>query len=63
MCNRLDIVSELGFTDEEITECLNKKGLLSIELEFTKKCNLKCLYCYASAGEPLESEFFPLAAQ
>ncbi len=56
MCNRLDIVSELGFTDEEITECLNKKGLLSIELEFTKKCNLKCLYCYASAGEPLESE-------
>ncbi len=52
----LDIVHTLGFTDEEISECLNKKGLLSIELEFTKKCNLRCLYCYSSAGEPAKNE-------
>ena len=30
--------------------------MLSIELEFTKKCNLRCLYCYSSAGEPVENE-------
>jgi radical SAM protein with 4Fe4S-binding SPASM domain len=47
---------ELGFTDEEITKCLERKGLLSIELEFTRKCNLRCLYCYSSAGEADEDE-------
>lgn len=51
-----DVINELGFTDEEITECLNRKGLLSIELEFTKKCNLRCLYCYSSAGKPAKNE-------
>ena len=56
MSRNLDIVHTLGFTDEEISECLNKKGLLSIELEFTKKCNLRCLYCYSSAGEPAKNE-------
>jgi radical SAM protein with 4Fe4S-binding SPASM domain len=56
MGNGVDISHELGFSDDEIAECLKKKGLLSIELEFTKKCNLRCLYCYSSAGEPLENE-------
>jgi radical SAM protein with 4Fe4S-binding SPASM domain len=46
----------LGFDDAEIAECLGKKGLLSIELEFTKKCNLRCLYCYSSAGKPEKDE-------
>ncbi|MEW6419138.1 MAG: radical SAM protein [Nitrospirota bacterium] len=56
MSKTVDAIHELGFTDEEITECLNKRGLLSIELEFTKKCNLRCLYCYSEAGEPAENE-------
>lgn len=54
--NIMDMTNELGFKDEEIAECLKRKGLLSIELEFTKKCNLRCLYCYSSAGEPAENE-------
>lgn len=56
MINNADMVQELGFSDKEIEECRERKGLLSIELEFTKKCNLRCLYCYSSAGEPRENE-------
>ncbi len=56
MSNTTDTINELSFTDEEIMECLAKKGLLSIELEFTKKCNLRCLYCYSNAGEPAKDE-------
>ncbi|MFO0793638.1 MAG: radical SAM protein [Candidatus Brocadiaceae bacterium] len=57
MCNTtIDVINKLGFTDEEISACLTKKELLSIELEFTKKCNLRCLYCYSSAGEAAENE-------
>ncbi|NUO07188.1 MAG: radical SAM protein [Candidatus Brocadia sp.] len=56
MSNTTDTVHKLGFADDEIAECLEKKGLLSIELEFTKKCNLRCLYCYSSAGDPFENE-------
>lgn len=48
--------SELGFTAEEIDGCLERQGLLSLELEFTKRCNLRCIYCYASAGEALDGE-------
>lgn len=56
MDNKLDISHGLGFSDDEIAECLTTKGLLSIELEFTRECNLRCLYCYSSAGEPLANE-------
>ncbi len=51
-----ELESELGFTQAEIDECLNRKGLLSLELEFTKQCNLRCIYCYSSAGQALEEE-------
>lgn len=56
MNNKTNIERELGFDDSEIAKCLERKGLLSIELEFTKKCNLRCLYCYSSAGEPEKDE-------
>ena len=56
MKNKTALLSELGFTDNDIMKCLERKGLLSIELEFTKKCNLRCLYCYANAGESVENE-------
>ncbi|MGR3309458.1 MAG: radical SAM/SPASM domain-containing protein [Candidatus Brocadiales bacterium] len=56
MNNTIDTINELGFTDEDITECLERKGLLSIELEFTMKCNFRCRYCYSNAGNPAENE-------
>ncbi len=48
--------SGLGFGKEEIDDCVARGGLLSLELEFTRKCNLRCTYCYSSAGDALEKE-------
>lgn len=42
-----DMQEILGFTDAEIDEALKKRQLLSLEIEFTSRCNLKCSYCYA----------------
>ena len=46
----------MGFSQAEIAACLAEDGLLSLELEFTKKCNLRCTYCYSSAGDALAEE-------
>jgi radical SAM protein with 4Fe4S-binding SPASM domain len=54
MSHELD--SDLGFSSEAITACLAREGLLSLELEFTRACDLRCTYCYALAGEPLTDE-------
>jgi radical SAM protein with 4Fe4S-binding SPASM domain len=51
-----DLENGLGFSQEEIAASLAEEGLLSLELEFTRKCNLRCIYCYASAGGALEEE-------
>lgn len=56
MSSALDLLHSLGFGDGEIDRCRRRQGLLSIELEFTKRCNLRCLYCYSSAGEALDNE-------
>ncbi len=46
----------LEFTPEEIEEARRAGRLLSMELELSRKCNLECVYCYASSGRPLENE-------
>jgi radical SAM protein with 4Fe4S-binding SPASM domain len=46
----------LEFSPEEIKSCREKNGLLSLELELTHSCDLRCIYCYASSGEPLDNE-------
>lgn len=51
-----ETIHGLDFTNEEIAACLIRGGLLSLELEFSKRCNLKCIYCYASAGSALDNE-------
>lgn len=51
-----EVIHGLDFTDEDIAESLRRGGLLSLELEFSKRCNMRCVYCYASAGEALADE-------
>lgn len=51
-----EVIHGLDFTAKEIADCLERNGLLSLELEFSKACNLRCIYCYANAGEPMPNE-------
>jgi len=46
----------LEFSREEIAAARARKGLLSMELELSRLCNLRCVYCYAASGVPLEGE-------
>ena len=45
-----------NFTDEEVEEAQKNGRLLSMELELSRECNLRCIYCYASSGRKLKNE-------
>ncbi|MEN8257922.1 MAG: radical SAM protein [Thermodesulfobacteriota bacterium] len=46
----------LEFSPAEIADCKATRGLLSLELELSRVCNLRCIYCYASSGVALADE-------
>lgn len=46
----------MEFSPEEIREARERNGLLSLELELSRVCNLRCVYCYASSGTALKNE-------
>jgi radical SAM protein with 4Fe4S-binding SPASM domain len=46
----------LEFSREDIATCRDRQGLLSLELELTRACNLQCIYCYNSSGTALKNE-------
>lgn len=46
----------LDFTWKEVNGAIKENRLLSFDLEFSRLCNLRCLYCYSRTGhlEPRE---------
>lgn len=44
------------FSAEEIEAARAGGRLLTLELECSRVCNLRCIYCYSSAGLPLDDE-------
>lgn len=45
-----------NFAPEEISRARREGRLLSLELELSRRCDLRCLYCYADSGTELEDE-------
>lgn len=52
-------IAGLEFSTDEIHAAARDGRLLSLELEMTHACNLRCLYCYSGAGRPLPRELTP----
>ena len=46
----------MHFTKEEIRDAVEKNHLLTLDLETSRVCNLKCVYCYAESGKKQENE-------
>ncbi|WP_432737368.1 radical SAM/SPASM domain-containing protein [Maridesulfovibrio sp. FT414] len=45
-----------SFTDADIEHTLKNRQLLTAELELSRVCDLRCIYCYASSGKKLNNE-------
>jgi len=43
----------LDFSKEQIENCINNNSILRISFALSKKCNLKCPFCYANECYPL----------
>ena len=42
------------FDKVDIEDAVQRKGLLSLEIEFSQKCNFRCPYCYVSTRDASE---------
>ena len=48
-----------GFSKQEILDAVNNGRLLSMEIEFSRRCNFRCPYCYVPNSCSLEKELSP----
>ena len=46
----------LEFSRQQINQALKDNKILSLELELSRLCNLRCIYCYADSGCALDNE-------
>ncbi len=46
----------LEFTEDEIQKAVADNRLLSMEIEFSRRCNFRCSYCYVPSEEELDNE-------
>jgi len=49
-------IKGLNFTNKEIKNARKNNKLLSFDLELSRLCNIKCIYCYTKAGNKLKGE-------
>ena len=49
-------ISKFEFSRDLIEDALKNKRLLSMEIEFSRKCNFKCPYCYVPSCDFPENE-------
>lgn len=61
MSDKLPIwrIAGQDFTPDEIRHAAENSRLLTVELETSYACNLRCTYCYASAGDKRDNEMSP----
>ncbi len=55
-CNQ---ISEFEFSRREIEEAAENDRLLSMEIEFSRRCNFRCIYCYVPKDVRVENELTP----
>ena len=51
-----EAVYGLHFTDREIQDAVDNNKLLTLDIETSRICNFKCVYCYAGSGKKLSNE-------
>ncbi|MBL0713825.1 MAG: radical SAM protein [Desulfosarcina sp.] len=49
-------LAEFEFSPQEIEAAVQRNGLLSMEIEFSRRCNYKCPYCYVPREVDLAGE-------
>lgn len=56
MIRKMEKVYGLDLEWKEVERAIKEGRLLTIDLELSRRCNLRCIYCYSNGGEPLEGE-------
>jgi radical SAM protein with 4Fe4S-binding SPASM domain len=56
MPNCQKILPNFEFSDQEITDAVKNHRLLSMEIEFSLRCNFHCQYCYIPDKSTFENE-------